>query len=192
MNLDRPLAVGWSMGGWVIADYIREFGDAFISGLALVGSSVTTGRYSPDGIAEKRDADVTAHGMLSDDQLENLAATLKFIRACTAEPLSAEDFATMVGFNMLVPPHIRAACRKRHEDYHPTMSKLTVPALVVWGSKERLALPPMVHETLDTIPGAEPLELTGLGHAPFFESPDRFNAALSRFAMTCFAQRDVA
>jgi len=184
MDLHQPLLVGWSMGGWVAQDYIREYGDDAISGLVLVGSSVTTGKYSPQGIAEKRDPDVTARGMLSDDQAENLAATLKFVRACTADPLSMEDFATMVGFNMLVPPHIRAACRKRHEDYRAVMAKLTVPALIIWGSKERLALPPMIQETLDTIPGAQALELAGLGHAPFFEDPDRFNQGLAEFADT--------
>ena len=47
MDLDQPLLVGWSMGGWVAQDYIHEFGDAAISGLVLVGSSVTTGKYSP-------------------------------------------------------------------------------------------------------------------------------------------------
>ena len=172
------------MGGWVAQDYIREYGDQAISGLVLTGTSVTTGKYSPDGIAEKRDADVIARDMLSTDQPKNLAATLKFLRACTADPLPAEDFATMVGFNMLVPPHIRSACRKRHEDYRPVMAKLTVPTLVVWGNKERLALPPMVQETLATIPGAQALELDGLGHAPFYEDPDRFNQGLADFAQS--------
>lgn len=182
MNLTNPILVGWSMGGWIAQDYIRVFGDGALGGLVLVGTSVTTGRHSPDGIAEKRDPDVIARDMLGTDQPANIAATLKFLRACTATPLAAEDFATMVGFNMLVPPHVRAACRKRHEDYRPTMAKLNAPALVIWGNRERLALPPMIDETLATIPGAQALELDGLGHAPFFEDPERFNQGLAEFA----------
>lgn len=192
MGLEKPLLVGWSMGGWIVNDYIRENGDAAISGIVLIGTSVTTGRHTPEGIANKRDPEVVARGMYSDNQAENLAATVAFVRACTARSLSPEDFATMVGFNMLVPPHVRAACRIRHEDYRATMAKLNVPALVVWGSLERLALPPMIDETLATIPHAEALELDGLGHAPFFEDPDRFNPALADFAHRARQKSDIS
>jgi len=192
MGLKKPLLVGWSMGGWVVQDYIRTHGDGAISGIVLIGTSVTTGQCSPDGVAVKRDADVVARGMYSDDPDENLAATQKFIRACTANPLTADDAAAMLDFNMLVPPHVRRAARYRHEDYRPTMANLTVPALVVWGDKERLALPPMIDQTLATIPNAEALELNGLGHAPFFEDPDRFNPALAEFATRARQKSDTS
>jgi len=192
MGLQNPLLVGWSMGGWVVQDYIRVHGDSAIAGVTLIGTSVTTGRHSPDGVALKRDADVVARGMYSDDLAENLAATQNFIRACTANPLPADDFAAMLNFNMLVPPHIRRAARYRHEDYRDTMGKITVPVQVVWGDKERIALPPMIDQTLASIPGSEPMKMPGLGHAPFFEDPDQFNAGLTRFANRCFSERATA
>ena len=192
MGLKNPLLVGWSMGGWIVQDYIRLHGDADIAGVVLIGTSVTTGKHSPDGVALKRDADVVARGMYSDDAAENLAATQAFIRACTANPLPADDVAAMLDFNMLVPPHIRRAARYRHEDYRETMAKITVPVLVVWGESERIALPPMIKQTLASIPGVTPMKMAGLGHAPFFEDPDQFNAGLVTFATRCFSERAAA
>ena len=77
LDLRSPILVGWSMGGWLIGDYLRHHGDGAIAGAVLVGSSVTCGHKTPQGIAEKRDSDVTARGMLSEDQAENLAATVR-------------------------------------------------------------------------------------------------------------------
>ncbi len=182
MGLEKPVLLGWSLGGWVVQDYVRLRGTAALSAIALVGTSVTTGTKTPDQVALKRDADVRAMGMLSDDQAENLAATLAFVRACTAAPLPAADFATMVGYNMLVPPQIRKWSRSRHEDYRPTMAALDIPTLVMWGTEERLALPPMIDEILATIPTAKPCPFDGLGHAPFYEDPIAFNTALAAFA----------
>jgi non-heme chloroperoxidase len=45
-NLNRPVLVGWSYGGYVIADYIRKFGDGKIGGVVFLGSSTKNG--TPD------------------------------------------------------------------------------------------------------------------------------------------------
>ena len=182
LGLDRPLLVGWSMGGYVACDYIRVHGTARISGLMLVGSAVTLGKHAPPGLYDQRSDDAKAVGMYSDDQPVNLAATVKFVRACTNDPLPPDDFATMVGYNMLVPPHIRQACRLRHEDYRPTMAALDVPARVVWGARDRVVLPPLGEQAAATIPASDVVVYDGLGHAPFAEDPDRFNAGLAEFA----------
>ena len=109
LALRDPLLVGWSMGGWVVGDYLRVHGDDAIAGASLVGSSMTTGRASPGNAAALRHADVRAGGMLSDDQAANIEATRRFVRICTHLPLPADLFAELVGLNMLVPPAVRAA-----------------------------------------------------------------------------------
>ena len=186
MSLDKPLLVGWSMGGYVCGDYLRVHGSAGVSGLALVGSAITLGHHAPEGVYAQRSADANAVGMYSEDQAVNIAATLAFVKACTTDPLNPDDLATMVGYNMLVSPSIRQHCRLRHEDYRPTMAALSIPAMVLWGSKDAIVLPPMAQQSLDTIPNAQAVELSGLGHAPFFEDPIRFNAALTAFADQAF------
>jgi pimeloyl-ACP methyl ester carboxylesterase len=45
-NLERPVLVGWSYGGYVIADYVRKFGDAALGGLVFVGVSTKPARLT--------------------------------------------------------------------------------------------------------------------------------------------------
>src|SRR5690606_40424991 len=55
--------------------------------------------------------------VMSEDLQTNIRATAEFVAACVAEPLSAEDFALMLGYNMASPVHAResgrASCRER-------------------------------------------------------------------------------
>lgn len=187
LNLKAPALVGWSMGGWVVQDYLRVHGPKDISGVMLVGSSITTGRHSPAEARLQRDADadVVAEGMYSEDQAANISATLDFVKACFASPPQPDDLARMVGFNMLVPPHIRIACRRRQEDYRTLWQGITLPTTIVTGALERLSLPAAVQEMQDHIPHAQILTYPGCGHAPFWEDPQRFNSDLETFATQC-------
>ena len=54
LDLKSPLMVGWSMGGWVVMDYLEHFGDAALAGVGLIGSSITTGRHLPPSAAQVR------------------------------------------------------------------------------------------------------------------------------------------
>jgi non-heme chloroperoxidase len=39
-QLERPVLVAWSYGGFIVADYVRAHGDAAIAGINLVGAAV--------------------------------------------------------------------------------------------------------------------------------------------------------
>ncbi len=190
LNLQNPLLVGWSMGGWVVNDYIRTFGDTDIAGIALVGSSITTGRKLPPEAfaARSSNPDVAATAMRGDDLAANLIATAKFVQVCFSTPLPADDLAFMTGFNMLCPAPVREACRTRNEDYRDTSVAMTKPALILWGKHEHLAPAPMGEQALNTFPNATALIYEHSGHAPFWEEADRFNTDLSAFAAQAFSQ----
>ncbi len=186
-GLDKPLLIGWSMGGWVVQDYLRVHGDSAISGFSLIGSSGATGRHSPLEALERRENDsaVRATDMYGDELGANLAATLAFLKACFATPPHADDLAVMTGFNMLCPPHVRLAARKRHEDYRPDLVRTRVPALVQWGVHERLAVSPMPEQTVEVLPYGRAIIYAHSGHAPFWEEHEAFDADLLDFARTC-------
>ena len=190
LGLERPLLIGWSMGGWVVQDYLRVHGDGNISGFSLIGSSGSTGRYSPVAALEQRENDtaVRASDMYEEELGANLAATLAFLKACFATLPEADDLAIMTGFNMLCPPHVRLAARKRHEDYGTDLAKTSVPALVQWGIHERLAVSPMPEKTVEALPNGRAIKYTDSGHAPFWEETEAFNADLLTFAQTCYAK----
>ena len=189
LGLRNLLLVGWSMGGWVVQDYLRLHGEAAISGTVLIGTSLTTGKYGPAEAVALRKADtaVAARAMLGDELGANIEATLEFLGACTAHPLPDRELAFMAAFNMLVPPHVRAACRMRSEDYRPVWQPLVKPVMLLWGAQERLALPPMIAEARAVLPRAQTICYDDCGHAPFWEYPDRFNRDLAEFADSCTA-----
>lgn len=192
LGLTKPLLVGWSMGGWIVGDYLRVHGDGAIAGVTLVGSSMTTGSKAAPGAFEMRSEDVRSLGMLSDDQAANIEATRRFVRVCTHEPLPVDLFADMVGLNMLVPPQIRAASRTRSEDYRDSYRAMTKPLQVLWGLEEQLAVPPMIEEMRQTTPHARFDGLPGLGHAPFLEDAARFNSVFADFALHVFRMEPAA
>ncbi|MEJ6709941.1 MAG: alpha/beta hydrolase [Amylibacter sp.] len=190
LNFDQPFLVGWSMGGWIVNDYIRVHGDAALSGIALVGSSITTGtQLPPESLAARTgNPDVAAVEMRQNDLAENLRATAKFVLACFTATLAEDDLAFMTGFNMLSPPHVRQACRSRNEDYRVTSAKISKPALILWGKHDQLAPRPMGEQAANTISSAKAVEYENSGHAPFWEEADRFNTDLAAFANAAFSQ----
>jgi pimeloyl-ACP methyl ester carboxylesterase len=186
LGLSRPLLVGWSMGGWVAMDYLRVHGDDAIAGLVLIGSTARSGGVSAGAPQAKRRPEVRAEGMYSDDHRIALEATIAFVKACFAAPLSKRDLAFMVGFNMLTPPHVRAPARLRRRDDRDVLAALGKPAMVVQGGAEKIVLPPMFEEVVAALPAPRVALYEGCGHAPFWEAPARFDADLADFADHCF------
>lgn len=188
LNLSNAILVGWSMGGWIVQDYLRLYGDAHVAGYALVGSSSMTGRYvDPQAQTRRAHPDTTAAGMNNGTLPEDLAATLAFVRACFHQQPDPDALAQMVGYNMLCPQLVRRASRARHEDYAADLAGLTAPCLVLWGAHERLAVDPMPYETIAALPNARGLSYENSGHSPFWEEADRFNTDLATFATACQA-----
>lgn len=183
----KAVLVGWSMGSFIVGDYLRHHGDARLAGVCLIGAHLRIGAcMDPDVAAARRsDTAVVAHGMYSDDDATNLAATLAFVKACFHQQPEPDDLARIMGFNMLVPPGARHAARNRNEDYHDAFAATQVPALVIWGAEERLAPEPAGPQVAETFPNARTLVYENCGHSPFFEDPDRFNRDLAAFARDC-------
>lgn len=181
LALENPLLIGWSMGGWIVMDYLRVYGDAAIAGIGLVGSSVVTA--SDPQVMATRSPAVRADGMYSQDHATALNSTIGFLKACVAAPLSKQDLAFMTGFNMLVPPMVRKAARLRQDaDYRAEAAALTKPAALFWGEAERVCTRPMLDATQAAMPEAQLFTYAGSGHAPFWERPEAFDADLANFA----------
>ena len=84
----------------------------------------------------------------------------------------------MLGFNVVVPSHVRAALLSRTVDNDSIVAAMKKPLLVSWSEADAVALPAMrdhlgrlaQHAKISTYPGA--------GHAPFWDAPERFNREL--------------
>ena len=180
LGMDRLLLVAWSYGGFIVTDYIRAFGEQRIAGINLVGGAVTlrppTYDHLGPGLLEN------AEDACVPDLPTNIAAIQRFLRACTANPLTNDDWSTALCWNMVVPAEVRGALISREIDSDDVLSNLSVPVLVTHGSSDAIVLPSMAEHVLDLCPTAEPSWYEGVGHLPFLEEPSRFNRELAEFA----------
>ncbi len=174
-RLKRPVLVGWSYGGRVIADYLKIHGPASLAGLHYVAAITKSDpSFFGDGLKVQPQ-------MLSEDLATNIAATRQFLRNCFEKQPTQEDYEAMLAFNMMVPPKVRANMGGRTLNIDDILVALKLPVLVTQGAQDRLVLPAAAKYSAEKIPGAKLSIYDGIGHAPFWEDATRFNAELAAF-----------
>jgi non-heme chloroperoxidase len=174
-KLKRPVLVGWSYGGRVIGDYLAIHGAAGLAGLNYVDA---VSKSDPSFFGEGLKVQPL---MFSEDLATNIAATRTFLHSCFERQPSQDEFETMLAFNMMVPPKVRANMGGRTLSMDETLKALNLPVLVTHGVADKLILVAMAKHTAATIPGAKLSLYDGVGHAPFWEDTARFNAELAAF-----------
>jgi non-heme chloroperoxidase len=176
LDVRRPVFVGWSYGGRVITSYLRIYGDGDLAGINFVGANTKSTDSSLYGPGTK-----LIPGTLSEDVEQSIEGSRTFLRACFEKQPSADDFAFMLAYNMLVPPKVRAALTDRDPNPGEALASITCPVLVSHGAKDPLMLPAMGEFTASQIKGAGLSLYEGVGHAPFYEDAPRFNRELAEF-----------
>jgi non-heme chloroperoxidase len=175
LNLHRPVLVGWSYGGLIISDYLRAFGQDTIGAINYVGAATLLNEHfahiGPGFLDNATDA-------CAPDPTVNTAAIRRLLRACTVEPMDADDWDSALRTNMIVPPEIRAALLARQINSDDVLAGLTVPVLVTHGTRDAVVLPSMAEHVLSTCPSAIPSWYDGVGHMPFLEDQPRFDREL--------------
>lgn len=180
LNLERPVLVGWSYGGFVISDYLRTHGQDAISGLAYVAGGVTLNEAafgSLIGLAFVQ----AVKGMAQPDLPTTIDALRAFLRDCAAKPVPPEDFERALAFNAIVPPEVRSALVARTIDSDDVLEGMSIPVLVVHGTADRIVLPAMSEHILGSCPTATGSWYEGVGHMPFMEEAGHFNEELAKF-----------
>jgi non-heme chloroperoxidase len=177
-GLKRPVLVGWSYAGRVISDYVTNRGAGGVSGINFVDASI---KFIPEYVGDNLK---NLPLMASEDMLTNINATRVFLHGCFSKQPSADDFETMLAFNMMVPPKVRAGLGGRPLDATAVMSKLTIPVLVSHGAEDKNAKLDTAKFTASVIPGAKLSVYDGIGHSPFYEDAPRFNSELAAFVRT--------
>ncbi len=176
-----PVLVGWSMGGWIVGDYLARHGAAQVAGVVLTGTRLRAGALADPAMAAQMKPDAKAEGMFSENQQAQLTAAIAFAKACAAGPLSKTDLALMTGFAMLCPPQVRKAARTRPIDHRETFRALAKPALLIHGAADRICGPAFQSEAEAAMPTARVERYAASGHMPFWEEPARFDADLGSF-----------
>src|SRR5262249_54550874 len=160
-GLKRPVLVGWSYGGRIMADYLKVHGQARLSGLNYVDA----GQKSDPAFVGPNLKNLPL--MTSDDLAVNIAATRAFVRACFSKQPTPEEFETILAFNMMVPPQVRRGLGGRTLEIDDLLKSLKLPVLVTHGSDDKNSNLIAAEYTAKMIPGAKPSVYQGIGHWPF-------------------------
>jgi non-heme chloroperoxidase len=178
MNLDRPVLVCWSYGGFIVTDYVRVHGVDAVSGINLVGAAVMLrpafDHLGPGLLENAQDA-------CSPDLLTSITAVRRLLGEMTTEPLGAHDWSNALCSTMVVPPAVRGALLAREIDADDVLTEISVPVLVTHGRADRIVQPSMAEHVLDVCWSAEASWYDGVGHMPFLEVPARFDHELGQF-----------
>ncbi|PWK60249.1 alpha/beta fold hydrolase [Roseicyclus mahoneyensis] len=185
-DLHRPTLVGWSYGSRVIAAHLATHGEGHLAGVVLAGGILAIGRAREDWMVGPASPGLD-RDLYTDDLPRRLAATARFVEACTTDPLDRTTYAELVGVNMLCPAHARRALFAADLDLRPTYAAMTCPGLVIHGLSDRVVAPETGRVAASTMPDGRFLGYDGIGHAPFLEAPDRFVADLAAFVTSCQA-----
>jgi non-heme chloroperoxidase len=179
LGLERPILCGWSYGV-VIADYLRSHGEQAVGGIVLVGAISRLGEPVLPFLGGEFVA--TLPGLFSTDVETSTTALQTFLRLTTSAEPAPEDLYLALGYNSAVPPQVRQALLSRTFDHDDLLERLTIPVLLTHGVEDAVVLPAMSEHHARLIPHAKTSWYEGVGHTPFREAPDRFNAELHAFA----------
>src|SRR4029077_13786377 len=174
-GLKRPVLVGWSYAGRVMADYLTVHGPAKLAGLNYVDA----GQKADPAFVGPNLKNLPL--MASEDLAINIAATRAFLRDCFSKQPTPEDYETMLAFNMMVPPKVRLGLSNRPLNIDDILTSLKLPVLVTHGSEDKNSNLIAAEYPAKMIPGAQLSVYQGIGPSPFFEDAVRFNAELAAF-----------
>ena len=188
-GLVKPVVVGWSRGGLIAMHYVRCLGTGNLSGIVMVSSR---GRLVDVPLPSQDSPARVSQVQLEDQDIEaNLAGAEAFASLMTAGPVSEEWPAVSKAMNIMAPPYARRAMRSPVFDpeghvissYSNLVAQINVPFLAVLGDQDPFRdSSDLAAAFKSAIPHAQVLIYPNVGHSPFLEQHERFNADLRVFA----------
>lgn len=181
LELDHPVLLGWSMGGFVIWDYIKQFGTASIAGLIITDEAASDFKWDgfPHGFIDL----ATLHALMTSVQDDRAGFLKGLIPQMFYHDQSEEDLGWMFDECSRLPIGATSAILfdQSVQDYREILASIDVPSMVCWGRHDAL-LPVTGAEYLrEHTPGAHLVVFENSGHCPFLEEPEAFNSAVSVF-----------
>jgi pimeloyl-ACP methyl ester carboxylesterase len=181
LGLEQPIVSGWSYGGLVICDYLRVYGQSGLGGVHLVGATTKLGTDAAANLVGKEFLKA-ATDSCTDDAEAYIAAIKDCLRLVGAEQMPTELFYLVLGYNAVVPPHVRKALFSRVVENDDVLADLRLPVLITHGDCDPVVLPQAGEQHHALIPHSRHSVYPGVGHTPFAEDTARFNRELREFA----------
>lgn len=187
-GISSVVAVGNSFGGWVCAELARSRPE-LVRGLVLVAAAGIPGTRTErmKVVGTLKVADRLAP--LGCRQRETIARRPRLRRSALGFLVARGDLLAPDLAIHLLPeepsPVFRTVLERAvldwSEDWLREISRLDVPALVVWGELDRQLPLRHAHRWTRLLRGSTLVTVPGAGHMPMLEDPRRFHAALLPF-----------
>lgn len=175
LGVERAVVVGHSMGTLVATRFAldrpsRVHGLVLIAAFATLKGNPTAEAFWHDGLANLGDP-------------IDPALVRDFQQSTLARSVPQGFFESVVAESLKVPARIwRAAFRSMLEDdYSADLTRIVVPALVVWGDRDAFAGRAEQELLKATLADATLKVHPGNGHAPHWEDPERVARQIADF-----------
>ncbi len=173
LDIDRAHVAGDSVGGWTALE------------LAKLDRALSVTAIAPAGLWKKNDpwrcvAKLYANYRLgrltrplTDRALRTEAGRVRLLRGTVAKPerlteAEARDLIETYNTTPTFTTHLRATRRNRFQGG----TTIDVPVTVAWGDQDKL-IPRSARRDDELPPHTKTVTLTGCGHVPFWDDPDR-------------------
>lgn len=187
LELKDVILVGWSLGGHTALEMLDS--ETRVSGALISGTPPLT--KSP--IATLRSLHYSRDMLLAFKPRFTRSDAERFERLCLGPAADGRFVETMIGVDENVRPSLaRTIMLGRYADQRQYALQATKPLCIVQGEADPIVRSSSVKELIDdpAFDGTGHM-LPGVGHAPFFECPDRFDAILADFAATVTGREPV-
>lgn len=183
-KLVRPVLVGWSAGGYWIADYVRHYGTDNVAGSVLAGShGGMLPRPTDPASVERMRAMVAANARFTPDVEKAIASGDAFVDIMGAAPLPEDIRRIMHAGTLMLPAYARRAMSGRDMQHEDVIAKFGTPVLFIVGDQDRIGPIDQLQGLANQFANARVSVFEQTGHSTFAERPDRFNAELREFAL---------
>ncbi len=171
LKLERPIILGWSFGGFVAMDYVREYGPQAVSGVVLTGSHGGL-LPRPAGPPPRYTGDLDAAIRSAQD----------FMRLMSAKPVAAAAMDRGSYANVMLPPYVRNVMVAKRLDNTDLLPTLAVPTLVILGERDASLPAESIRAALAVNDRIRVRIFPGVGHSAFLEDAPAFDRELESFA----------
>jgi pimeloyl-ACP methyl ester carboxylesterase len=184
-KLVRPVLVGWSAGGYWIADYVRHYGTDNVAGSVLAGShGGMLPRPTDAASVERMRAMVAANARFSPDVEQAIAGGDAFVNIMGAAPLPEDIRRIMHAGTLMLPAYARRAMSGRDMQHEDVIAKFRTPVLFIVGDQDRIGPIDQLQGLAKQFASARVSVFEQTGHSTFAERPERFNAELREFVLS--------
>ena len=175
LGIERADLVGQSMGGWTCVGAVLER-PALARTLVLADTlgGITTEAIEAAAAGATR-PEIPAEGpsrLGLHPAIDPSLAQRDPARALLYQQLAE---TTMVD----VPTLLGRLLHTQHDAV--AAARLTMPVLCIVGTRDPLFPPAAIHALAQLLPDARVAEIPGCGHSPYYEDPERWNAAVRGF-----------